>query len=101
MYKYLNPNMIVVATENRKQQWLTIYFVDLTSGAILHRSRQEDYLSGPPVSLLARENWLVYTYWADQVRERKAQSTVPVQRVVIMELYQAPVPDVKLSSPDQ
>jgi len=71
LYKYLNPNLIAVVTNRKSNQDIsnskpedfitTIYIIDTVSGQIIHQILQKT--ASGPVSIVAAENWVVYSYW--------------------------------------
>ncbi|OZJ01843.1 hypothetical protein BZG36_04944, partial [Bifiguratus adelaidae] len=71
LYKYLNPNMIGLATLNRQSKTLTISIIDLMTGSILHQITHQDVGTEQPVHLTQSENWVVYHYWSDAAKDAK------------------------------
>ncbi|KAJ3126373.1 hypothetical protein HK098_007571 [Nowakowskiella sp. JEL0407] len=70
LYKYLNPNILTIATVKEtadpKTSVLNIYLLDTVSGAILHHASHGagGYIHGKTgVHLLQSENWVVYSYF--------------------------------------
>ncbi|KAI9907941.1 hypothetical protein PsorP6_003227 [Peronosclerospora sorghi] len=66
LIKYLNPNLIGVATiatrdDDKMPSMLYVSLIDSVAGRILHRVRHA-HASGP-VQLVQSENWVVYSYW--------------------------------------
>eukprot|EP00056_Hartaetosiga_gracilis_P005256 m.82838 g.82838 ORF g.82838 m.82838 type:complete len:940 (+) comp12103_c0_seq4:17-2836(+) len=79
LYKYLNPNLIAIATLTpyvKKSAVMTIYLLDTVKGAFIHRAEHTGVRG--PVHMAMSENWLVYTY-----RNRKAKH----YELSVMELY--------------
>lgn len=69
LYKYINPNLIIVAThglDSIHKYILNIHLIDVVSGAIVsslsHRRVKE------PFHLIHSENWLAYSYYNEKVR---------------------------------
>lgn len=75
LLKYLNPNLLVVATTNdgtsaaggsKVVPSVTLHVIDAVSGRTLE-SRTHRAATGP-VNVLMHENWIQYTYWNRKVR---------------------------------
>jgi hypothetical protein len=67
MYKYLNPNMLAVATMTppvKKASQLSVHLIDTVRGAVLQHVTH-DGVTGP-VHMAMAENWLLYSF-----RDRK------------------------------
>eukprot|EP00050_Salpingoeca_kvevrii_P014758 m.39783 g.39783 ORF g.39783 m.39783 type:complete len:921 (-) comp5964_c0_seq1:76-2838(-) len=63
MYKYLNPNMLGVATLSPYEKGaatMYLYLIDVVTGDIIHKAVQEQVVG--PIHLAMSENWLVYHY---------------------------------------
>lgn len=79
-YKYVNPNLLAVATINPDQihrSVVSIYLIDGVTGLILY-SISHKRAKGP-VHLVHSENWLVYTYFNERFRRME---------VAAIELYE-------------
>lgn len=68
LVRYLNPNLVYVATVKHEMHpqkgadsSLTLYLIDTVRGAILHRLQHRH--SSDPVVLTYSENLVVYQYW--------------------------------------
>ncbi|KAJ3038483.1 hypothetical protein HDV00_000580 [Rhizophlyctis rosea] len=63
LYKYLNPNLLALATTkvNGTSHTLYLYLLDTVSGVVHHRG--VTYGAGGDVYLVQSENWVVYGYW--------------------------------------
>eukprot|EP00842_Homolaphlyctis_polyrhiza_P003882 jgi/Hompol1/4495/HPOL_003653-RA len=70
LYKYLNPNILGIATTRRgKESAVTTFFylVDTVSGSVIYRNAH--HAAGPSVAIepkihiLQCENWFVYVVW--------------------------------------
>ena len=65
MYKYLNPNLMLITTVNAEQLTATFHLVDSISGRILHSLSQRGVDASRTISTAMSENWFVYTFWGD------------------------------------
>uniref|UniRef100_A0A1L8D9I9 ER membrane protein complex subunit 1 n=2 Tax=Nyssomyia neivai TaxID=330878 RepID=A0A1L8D9I9_9DIPT len=69
LYKYVNPNLIAIATFGLDQihkYVINVHLIDVVSGSIVvtltHRRAKG------PLHMVHSENWLVYSYYNDKVR---------------------------------
>lgn len=68
-YKYVNPNLIALATINEDpvhKHVLSIYLIDGVTGLILYSVSHKR--GKGPVHLVHSENWLVYSYYSERFR---------------------------------
>ena len=75
LYKYLNPNLVVVTTEGNHphyRRYLNIYLVDVVSGAVVFSSSHRRVLG--PVHVVHAENWVVYSYYNEKFRRTEIAS---------------------------
>lgn len=107
LYKYLNPNALAFATANVSTSTVTLYVMDLVSGAIIYRVKHAqaatvkggDTVSAVdrmPVYVAQSENWVVYHLWAKQSRERQVGTTDALPEVHVLELYESALPDERV-----
>ncbi|XP_058813802.1 ER membrane protein complex subunit 1-like isoform X2 [Topomyia yanbarensis] len=75
MYKYINPNLVAVAThgpDNIHKYILNIHLLDVVSGSIVFSMSHKRVR--PPLHMVHSENWLVYSYYNDKVRRTEISS---------------------------
>lgn len=85
LYKYLNPNIMLVTTVNDPKNAASFYLVDTISGAILYQVTHDNVdLTQPIVSLLT-ENWFTYSFWADG----SSGATSKGYQLVVSELFES------------
>ncbi|XP_075047264.1 ER membrane protein complex subunit 1 [Mixophyes fleayi] len=81
LYKYLNPNLLVVVTESTdthpERCFIGIYLIDGVTGRIIHSSMQRK--AKGPVHVVHSENWVVYQYWNSKARRNE---------LTVLELYE-------------
>lgn len=68
-YKYINPNMIAIATvtdDPMHKHVLSVYLIDGVTGLVLYSANHKR--AKTPVHLIHSENWLVYTYFSERFR---------------------------------
>lgn len=58
LYKYINPNLLAVATEDSKG--LNLYAIDAVTGQLVHQSHVQGGTS--PVQLVQSDNWIIMHY---------------------------------------
>lgn len=62
LYKYLNPNLVTVVTQNKASQ-ITVHLLDGITGAVLHLQKHEDQpIDASTLKLVQNDNWVIYTY---------------------------------------
>lgn len=82
-YKYVNPNLISVATisdDPIHKHVLSIYLIDGVSGLIMYSTSHKR--AKGPIHMVHSENWLVYSYFSERFRRTE---------VVSAELYEGHV----------
>lgn len=75
LYKYINPNLIAVAThgpDNIHKYILNVHLLDVVSGSIVFSMSHKRIR--PPLHMVHSENWLVYSYYNDKVRRTEITS---------------------------
>ena len=85
LFKYLNPNYIVLTTRSNRDS--TMYMIDTIGGSILEREICEGCSQ---LILLANENFLAFCY-----ERRLPESLMLHQEISIVELYESLIPDQK------
>ncbi|KAH1004284.1 hypothetical protein HUJ04_004063 [Dendroctonus ponderosae] len=74
-YKYVNPNLLAVATVSADQihrSVVSVYLIDGVSGLVLHSTAHKK--AKGPVHLIHSENWLVYTYFNERFRRMEMEA---------------------------
>lgn len=69
LYKYVNPNLIALATLNEDslhKHVLSVYLIDGITGLIIHSANHKR--ANGPVHLVHSENWVVYSYYSERYR---------------------------------
>ncbi|KAJ2902125.1 hypothetical protein MKZ38_001034 [Zalerion maritima] len=89
LYKYLDPNTIVVATGDEAASTLAVYLLETVSGQILHSATYTGVDIAKPVECAVSENWFVCTFFGQFVlRENKSQS-IKGWQLVVHDLYES------------
>ncbi|GMR36343.1 hypothetical protein PMAYCL1PPCAC_06538, partial [Pristionchus mayeri] len=76
-YKYINPNLVAVASLDEVRQTLSIHLIDSVSGQTVHSGRVTKVTG--PVHLVHCEHWVAYSYWSEKSRRTE---------LGILELYE-------------
>ncbi len=89
LYKYLNPNILLITAINDAASSVSFYLLDSVSGAILYSTIHKDVDTTQPITSVVSENWFVYTFYS--VATTSAQATG--YQLVISELYESALPN--------
>ncbi|XP_062611133.1 ER membrane protein complex subunit 1-like isoform X1 [Saccostrea cucullata] len=85
LYKYLNPNLVVVVTEGEIQEqsqkgpsnFINMYLLDSVTGhMVFHCSHKR---AKGPVTVVHSENWVLYNYFSQKSRRHE---------IAVLELYE-------------
>ncbi|XP_071839579.1 ER membrane protein complex subunit 1-like [Apostichopus japonicus] len=80
LYKYLNPNLVVVVSEGEDaiaKSHVTVYLIDVVTGNIVFQTDHKR-VEGP-VHVVHSENWVVYHFWNNRYRRNE---------VTVLELFE-------------
>lgn len=71
LYKYLNPNMIVVGSTQRDggestSSTLRIHLIDTVSGRIIYNVNHKASSGYNGLSVVGSDNWVAYSYWSEK-----------------------------------
>ena len=92
LYKYLDPNALLVVSANHARHHLTVTLLNAASGSILHTATHRNIDTSRPVSAAVSENWFAYSF----VFDTSAESTTPHGKgpaLAIGELYESDIPN--------
>lgn len=93
MYKYLNPNIVLVTAVSDQASTASFYLLDSVSGDVLHSSSHEGVDTTQPITSALTENWFVYSLWSD-IAAPTSTAALPASKgyqIVISELYESSV----------
>ncbi|KAH8590702.1 hypothetical protein B0O99DRAFT_520944 [Bisporella sp. PMI_857] len=93
LYKYLNPNLILVTAVSDKASSASFYLLDSVSGDILYTSSHEGVDTTQPIASALTENWFTYSLWGDVL---SATSSLPGSKgyqLVVSELFESAFPN--------
>ena len=93
LYKYLNPNAILVTAVSEKSSTASIYLVDTLSGEILHSAHHEGVDTSQPIASAISENWFAYSLWSDLQAGNDTLPSSKGYQLIISELYESSIPN--------
>lgn len=88
LYKYLNPNTMLITTTSSKRKTASVSLIDTISGSVVFSARHNDVDLGMPIASTLSENWFAYslTIHSSDVASKGYQ-------LVIGELFESSLPD--------
>lgn len=98
LYKYLNPNILLITTLAANTSTASFYVLDGTSGALIYSTSHPGVDVSKPVISTMSENWIAYslfsesnaiTHGATQVDREKVKG----YQLVVSEFYESPHPN--------
>lgn len=88
LYKYLSPNLALLATANDETRTASFYVLDTISGATLYADVHNDVDLSAPIPSIMSENWFAYSYTAE------ASDDIPKGTyLVVGEMFESLVPN--------
>lgn len=88
MYKYLNQHVLFASVVSPSTSTLNVYLFDMISGAELYSSKHQSVDVGKSTAAVLSENWLVYSFYADD--EFLAGGPQGYQMISV-ELFESPI----------
>lgn len=80
IYKYLNPNLISLITQDVVTKQLNLYLIDGVTGTLLYTQKhQEEVVDPESINLIQDDNWIIYTYFI--------KSPSLEQRIIVVDLF--------------
>ena len=93
MYKYLNPNLLLVTVANDKAATATFHLLDSVSGRIIHSATQAGVDTSRSITAAMSENWIIYSFWGDIPSSNTSPSALKGYQLVVAELYESMSPN--------
>jgi hypothetical protein len=87
LYKYLNPNLLVLAVTSPAKSTLTIYLLDNVSGQIVYESKVHSVDTSKSVKTQIVENVVYWSYYSTGDSSGQSRGT----RITVAELYESPL----------
>ena len=91
LYKYLNPNLLVIAVTTPAKSTLTIYLLDNVSGQIVYESKFHGVDTSKSVKTQIVENVVYWSYYSTGDSSGQSRGT----RITVAELYESPLKNDK------
>lgn len=85
LYKYLDPNLVLVTATNEASGIASFYLLDSVSGDTLYSSSHSGVDTKSPITSIISENWLAYSF--------SSSSGSKGSQLVIAELYESALPN--------
>ena len=89
LYKYLNPNLVLVTAVVDSARSASIYLLDSASGQVLHTMSHNDVDTTRPIPATISENWFAYALTIDSTSGASSRG----YQLVVSDLYESPLPD--------
>ena len=98
LYKYLNPNILLVTTIRAEASTATFYILDSASGAVIYAAAHTGVDINLPITSTMSENWFAYSLFSEtrslsQDVSEIDEQTVKGYQLVVSELYESPYPN--------
>ena len=98
LYKYLNPNLVLITTIETAASRAAIYLLDSTSGEILYNAQHSGVDTARTIATTMTENWLAYTLY---INPSTAATPSPVDttpspkghQLIVSELFESALPN--------
>ena len=95
LYKYLNPNILLITALGTEALTATFYILDSASGDVIHSVTHVGVDTNLPIASTISENWFAYSLFSETSSFSQGQSEIDQQvlkgyQMVISELYESP-----------
>ena len=98
LYKYLNPNLLLITAIGVEISTATFYILDATSGSVIYSVTHPGVDTRQPIVSTMSENWFAYSLYSEStavtqdVTQTDGQNLKGYQ-LVVSELYESPYPN--------
>lgn len=89
LYKYLNPNLVLVIAVADSNRRASVYLLDSASGQLLNTVAHYGVDVTRPIPATVSENWFSYSLTLDA----NSSTTARGYQLVVSELFESPLPD--------
>ncbi|EDO00748.1 hypothetical protein SS1G_03221 [Sclerotinia sclerotiorum 1980 UF-70] len=93
LYKYLNPNVILVTAVSDLTSTVSFYLLDTVSGDILYAVHHEGVDTKKPIASVFTENWFAYSFWSNEISTATSLQGSKGHKLIITDLYESPIPN--------
>ena len=88
LYKYLDPNIALLATANDATKSVSFYALDTITGSILYSNTHSGVDLQAPISSIMSENWFAYSYTSEA-----SDASPKGHQLVVGEMFESLVPN--------
>ncbi|KAL5325101.1 hypothetical protein ACEPPN_006223 [Leptodophora sp. 'Broadleaf-Isolate-01'] len=89
LYKYLNPNIVLVTAVSDESSTASFYLLDSVSGDLLYSASHEGVDTKQPITSALTENFFTYSLWSDIVTTTTALPASKGYQIVASEMYES------------
>ena len=98
LYKYLNPNIILITAVGTEASTATFYILDAASGSVIHSVTHTGVEMDLPIASTVSENWFAYSLFSEinylsQDLSGIDQQKLKSNQLVVSELYESAYPN--------
>ncbi|KAK6594649.1 DUF1620 domain containing protein [Botrytis cinerea] len=93
MYKYLNPNTVLVTAVSDESSIASFYLLDTVSGDVLYSANHEGVDTKKPIASVFTENWFAYSLWSDELSTTTSLHGSKGYQLIVTDLYESPIPN--------
>ncbi|KAL8659078.1 MAG: hypothetical protein Q9202_007293, partial [Teloschistes flavicans] len=94
LYKFLNPNMLLVGTVAADTSVASFYVLDSVSGQLIHTQTHPNVDTTRPISSVVSENWFAYSVFSEFVgTDGTSLSITRGYQIVVSELFESSLPN--------
>ncbi|CZS91632.1 uncharacterized protein RCO7_06983 [Rhynchosporium graminicola] len=91
LYKYLNPNVVLVTAVSDESSTASFYLLDTVSGDLLYSVSHEGVDTKQPITSTLTENFFVYSLWSDIGTSKTALPASKGYQIVASEMFESDV----------
>lgn len=88
LYKYLNPNTLLVISTSEKAMTATISVLDALTGSVIYTVSHHGVDSTQPIASAMSENWFVYSF-----ASQAGPDSIKGFQLVVGEMFESPLPN--------
>ncbi|KAH6604423.1 hypothetical protein Trco_007869 [Trichoderma cornu-damae] len=92
-YKYLNPNIVVVAAIDRAASVLSVYLLDTVSGQLLASQVYRGVDGDKDISCTLSENWYSCAFFGQYTLNDGTNRDIKGYQIAVSDLYESPSPN--------
>ncbi|TVY78526.1 ER membrane protein complex subunit, partial [Lachnellula suecica] len=93
LYKYLNPNIVLVTAVSDEHSTASLYLIDTVSGDIIYSVSHDGVDTCQPIASVLTENWFAYSLWADILSTTESLPSSKGYQLFISEMYESDIPN--------